>query len=915
VSPKDGRVRQRAGSERLPDRLEAVIRSVMDTAELDFTAGRGEVERELRAHFEDGLAAGASVEELADRFGDPETAGRRIARTRPRAEARNRGQLGRWWMSVSEWGTEVTRAVRRLRRAPGFTAIVVLTLALGVGVNAAIFTVLNAVLLEDLPYADPDRLVRVYDLDDDMDLNDFLQGPVVSEYRRWDDVFSDLAAMYTYREVGADLTDGDVPQRVNVLDVSAGYFATLGRRPALGRTFEDHESYGVGEADAEEDGDLARVAVLSHRLWRDRFAESRDVLGQSVELDGFSYEVIGVMPAGFRDPIGTQADLWRPQDMRPGGSNTFGNFYLTAIARLRDGVTVKAAQERMLTLGAVFAESEPLMGMHRATIRPLQDDLVGETRQTMLWILAAASALVLLTACVNVANLLFARGLGQDRALALRSALGSGRGRLIAGILLENGILATMGGALGLVFGWIGLRGLLGIAPDALPGVTEVTFGIPVFLFALSVTGVALLVFGLTPALRMSRTAPAEVLRSGDRASTIGKFVRRLRDGLVIVQVAAALVLVTGAALLTRSFDALLDVPLGVDSEGVFTFEVHLPGARYPEPLQRVRFHEALQERVSALPGVDAVGATSWLPVNGRYHSWGFYWDPENPDRSNDDAWRGTDVRTIQGDYFASMGIAIVRGEAPATIDFEAEQVAWINERIAETLMPDVDPLEQSIWLAGAERRVAGVVADVPWSTRGDVSFKSYVPHVQADDRNWALIQTVRASGDLGQLQETIRSELRAIDPALVLYRPQTYEAVLNSVRAQDRFATMLMGAFGLLALTLSLVGTYGVLAGTVAGRTREIGIRMALGADGESVRKLVLSYAARLTIPGVALGLLGAWVASRWIQALLFGIGAGDPLTYVAAVGIFAAVGALAAWIPARRATMVDTIQVLSAE
>jgi putative ABC transport system permease protein len=896
----------------LPELVEETIAAVLEAAELGMTAERIEVERELRAHFEDGLDAGATPREMVARFGDPEEAGRRIAMERATAGGAGAGTV-RWWIRPSEWKTELVRAARRLGRAPGFAAIVVLTLALGVGVNTAIFTVLDAVLLEDLPYPDPDRLVRLYERVGEQATDfGFLRAPAISEYRTWDEVFAGVAALYTYREVGADLTDGEVPERVSVVRVSSGYFETLGRTPLLGRTFREEESWGTGEAGSSEHP-IVRVAVLSHALWQSRFRGDREVVGRTLELDGEAFEIVGVMPASFRDPFGVQGDVWVPQDMRMGGSNNFGNFYLSGVARLRDGIGPEAARERLAVLADAYGQREPEMAGDRPAIRPLRADIVGETRRSMLLLLAAAAGLVLLTACVNVANLIFARGLAQDRAFALRSALGSGRGRLIAGMVAEQAILAMLGGVLGLGLGWLGLRGLLAVAPDALPIVAEVDLGMSVFVFALAVSGLALLVFGLAPAVRLSRTAPADVLRSGDRSVTAGRVLRRVRDGLVVVQVAAALILVAGALLLGQSFGSLLDVPLAVEADDVLTFEVHLPSARYPRPADRVRFHRELHERLAGIPGVESVGAISWLPINGRYHSWGFYWEPSAPDGSDDDAWRSTEVRVIEGDYFEAMGVELLRGDPPSAIDVEAGPVAWVNQWIADNVMAGVDPVGQQIVLAGAVRRVAGVVEDVPYSPRGDVSAKSYVPHAQADDRNWALIQTVKARVDLARLREAVRVELAAIDPALVLHRPRPFAAVLAVVRAQDRFATLLMGAFAVLALTLSLVGTYGVLAGTVQARTREIGIRMALGADVGAVRALVLRYAARLTLPGVVLGLLGAWMGSRWIGALLFGVQAGDPPTYGAAIALFALVGLVAAWLPARRATRVDTVQALT--
>ncbi len=372
--------------------------------------------------------------------------------------------------------------------------------------------------------------------------------------------------------------------------------------------------------------------------------------------------------------------------------------------------------------------------------------------------------------------------------------------------------------------------------------------------------------------------------------------------------------LVAGATLLARSFNALTDVPLGIESAGVLTFEVNLPTARYPDRDARDRFHSEFQDRVAALSGVDAVGATSWLPASGRYHTWGFMYDVENPD--NPDApFQSTDVRVITGDYFGALGIDLLRGTSPTEIDLTAEPVMWINQELAETVFQGVDPIGLRVNLAGADRPIMGVVENIPHGPRGAVSPKSYIPHASADSRNWALIQTVRARGDLSDVREQIRTELASIDPQLVMYRTQTLDDVLDAVRAQDRFGTVLMGAFAVLALILSLVGTYGVLSGSVEGRRREIGIRMALGADAASVRMMVLRYAAALTIPGVVLGLVGAWIGSRWIEALLFEVDTGDPATYLGAVAIFLAVGLFSGWLPAERATRVDTVQTLTAE
>lgn len=910
--------RSGADRDRLPPVIEETIREVLDAADLAIGQRRDEVERELRAHFEDGLAGGASAEELVARFGDPSRAGGRIGATRPGGHTGGRSGRARPWTFLPEWWTEVVRAARRLGRAPAFSLIVVTTLALGVGANTGIFTVLNAVLLEDLPYPEPDRLVRLYEGSTESPTGfDYVRAPVLTEWRDWEGVFESVASLYTYRELGADLTDGDRPRRIIVGRVSAGYFETLDVRPARGRTFDDSESFGPGESRGTTDL-IAPVAVISHDLWTGHFGGKDDIVGRTIRLDGVVLEVVGVMPAGFADPFGSQADVWIPQDLRPGGGNGFGNYYLSAVARLQPGLTVEEARDRARVLAERFAEAQPEVAGSFPTIVPLHDNIVGSTRARMLWILGIAGVLVLLTACLNVANLLLARGLTLDRPLALRSALGAGRGRLVAGILTENGLLAIGGGTLGLMVAWLAVRGLTALAPGVLPGIiAEVEMGTRVFVFALALTLVALLFFGLVPALRLSRTAPADVLRSGDRSSTVGRAVRTVRDGLVVVQVAAALVLVTGAVLLTRSFAELTKVPLAVDPDGVLTFEVHLPDARYPDGDARHAFHERFQDRLRELSGVESVGATSWLPASGRYHTWGVQWPAADPDGSVEGGeWTSSDVRIIAGDYFQTMGVELLRGSSPAEVDYEAEPVVWINQALAENVFGEADPMGSRLGVTGRARRVVGIVEDVPYNARGDASPKLYIPHAQyASDRNWALIQTVRSRGDLAGLQAAIRQELATLDGQLVMYRPRSFEQLLDQIRATDRFATSLMAAFAGLALILALLGTYGVLAGSVSARTREIGVRMALGADAGSIRTMVLRYSAAITLPGIVLGLVGAWLTTRFLDALLFGVEPTSLWAYGASVLIFLGVGLASGWIPARRATRVDTVRALGAE
>ncbi len=906
----------------LPEALERVVATVVAQAGLPLPA-REEVGRELRAHFEDGLAAGRTVDELLASFGDPAEAARRIRDARARGHSARRRRLGEAVRTAAgEVTRELRRAVRALIREPGFSLVVVLTLALGVGANTAVFTVLDAVMLEPLPYAEPDRLVRVYDVwhEEPDVLHDYLRGPGVLAYAGWDQVFDTLGAFYTYREIGADLTSAEVPERIVVSRVGPGFFETLGVRPALGRGFTLQESVRVGTE--ETTSPIPAVAVLSYRLWGQLFAGDPGRLGSTIELDGVAHEVVGVMPRGFENPIGSQPDVWLPQDLTPGGRNSWGNFYLTGVARLRDGLTLDAAQQRADVLAERLAQEVPDNAGWGVRLRPLHADIVGARSARVMWVLAAAVGLILLSACVNVANLVFARSLSRDRDVALRGALGSGRGRLMLHMLSESVVLATLGSLAGLVLGTLGIRFLLGLAPDALPLVSAPEFSLRVFVAGMASAVFALLVFGLAPAIRLSRTAPSDVLRAGGRSGTESRALRRVRGTLVVGQVAVAVVLVAGAGLLLRSFAALQAVELGVDDRDVLTFEVHLPETRYIDGPARHALHVQLHDRVAALPGVESVGATSWLPVNGRYNTWGVAWVGAGWSGvfdGEDETWILSDIRVVAGDYFEALDLELVRGEPFTRPDPDGARVVWVNEEVAGSAeLGGADILGEMVQVGGEARRVVGIYANAAHDPRGTRSPQTFIPHAHfSDDRNWPLTQVVEArpGADLGQLRERIRSELAGLDAQLVLYRSRPLETLLAASRAEDRFSALLMSLFAVLALVIAGVGAYGVLAGSVARRRREIGIRMALGAAPPLVRRMVMLAAVRLTVVGVALGLVATWMASRWLEALLFGVAAVDPVVYVVGASLLLALGALAGWLPARRATRVDPAASLLAE
>ncbi len=518
----------------------------------------------------------------------------------------------------------------------------------------------------------------------------------------------------------------------------------------------------------------------------------------------------------------------------------------------------------------------------------------------------AAVALVLLSTCVNVANLFLVRSLSRARELAIRAALGSGRAGLIRQLLAESMTLALLGGVLGLGLAWAGIQALLALAPEGLPRVDEIGLNGPVLLFTLAVSVLTGLVFGMAPTLRMSRPDLAGDLRDGDRGSTGGRGHQRLRAILVVSEVAVALVLLVGAGVMVRSFQALRGVDLAVQVEGVLTYEVHLPEARYSSGEDRVLFYENLFPRVRAIPGVRSVGATSWLPVQGRYHDWGIH-RLEGEESSED--WNGSDMRMVAGDYFETLEIDLIQGRYLGPQDrADTDPVCVINRFVQEREFPEGNPVGKVLYAAGSPRRVVGVVEDVPHDAVGTASPKTYIHHNQfAENRNWALIQTVAFQGDAGDMVSTIREELRRVDPNLVLFRVRTMENVLGGEIATERFSMVLMGIFSILALLLAAVGIYGVLSYLVSQRRHEIGIRMALGAGHKNVRGLVVKQGMLLAGVGVVVGAVVALFLGRWLQSIVFQVEVTDPLVFsLVAMGLDLTTW-LAAYLPARRATRVD--------
>lgn len=819
----------------------------------------------------------------------------RRTRGRPRLEPPPRTNR------VHNFATDLRQMARSLAKEPGFAAVAVLTLALGIGANTAVFSVLNSVVLAPLPYDQPEQLVRLYTASrPEPAKRQFLTGLDLLDVRDESGAFADVGVLYTYRETGSDLTlPGADPRRIRVVEVGAGYFTALRATPLLGRTFTP-----------DENGPAVPRVVLSYRLWRELTNGDRSIIGRTIPLNMRDSEVIGVMRPTFRDVAGEDVAAWIPADLTRGGRNNRRNHYLSGVARLKPGITLEQAQARVNAVMARIEQESPESNKDRTMrVLPLLDDTVGESRASV-FVLMGAAGLVLLIACLNVANLFLARSLGKTRDLAIRTALGANRARLIRQRLTESVLVAVVGGAAGSLVAFWGVQLLLAVSPASLPRGEEVGFDPLLLAFALATTVLTGLLFGAAPAWRASRVDPAEVLHEGSRGNTGGRAGGRLRDVLVAGQVALALVLLIGAGVLMKSFVALERVDLGFSTDRIETFEVNLPAARYAAPDSRVRFHEAFGRKLAELAGVEKVGAMSWLPANGSYHQWGF----EYRDAAGADQGTGADIRVVEGDVFGTLGIPLLKGRSfSATDGLDTNGVALISKGLAEAAYGGREPLGETFRTSSRNFRVIGVVGDVAVEANGTVNHHVYLSHAQfGNDRNWILTYVVRTAGDPGAVVGPARAELATLDPALVLHRPRPLDDVVTRHRARQRFTLLLMGTFAAVALSLAAVGVYGVLSYAVTQRVHEIGVRMALGARPGQVRRSVLRHGVLIAGVGMAGGLVAAIGFSRVLQTLVFGVSPRDPMVFATVVLVLGAVVLAAGYVPARRATKVQPLEAL---
>ena len=804
---------------------------------------------------------------------------------------------------------DVRYAVRTLLKSLGFAAVAVLALALGIGANTAIFSVVKAVLLSPLPYPEPERLVWVRESNPGADIPDEpASAPNYNDWRTQVRSFDGLAA---YANTALTLTDGGggEPERIPAVSTSANFFQVVGVAPALGRGFLPEE----------ETAGKNRVVVLSHGLWQRRFGASPQALGQTITLGGNAYTVVGVAPADFKSPVrGPKApEMWVPIAFNF-NQNVRRSDYLNVIGRLRAGATIGQAQAELAGVAARLEQEYPATNAGwTVTTQPLHERVVGNVRQA-LWVLMGVVGFLLLIACANVANLLLARAAARRQELAVRSALGAGRGRLVRQLLTESLLLGIAGGGLGLILAAWGVELLVALSPGNIPRLEEAGLDARVLAFTFGVSVLTGVVFGLLPALSASKTDLAESLKEGgSRGPTAGQGARRLRSSLVIAEIAITAVLLACAGLMIRSFNAIQSVDPGFRPERVLTFEFSLPSAKYKDEPQIAAFYEQLTARAAALPGVERAALVDSLPLGGGADVLSFVIEgrPELPPEKVQDAM----FSTATPDYFDVLGIGHVRGERLTERHRDGvPDVGVINETMARKFWPDEDPIGKRVNLGDPARApwitVIGVVKDARSSGLDKEPYaQMYLPALQFRQRTMTFV--ARTSADPATLVPALRRELGALDQDLPLYNVRTMEQVLAESVARRRFQMILIAAFAGVGLLLAAVGIYGVISYTVTQRSHEIGVRMALGARASDILKLVVGQGLGLTLAGVGLGLAGSFALTRVLSSLLYGVTATDPLTFACVSLAMLGVALLACLIPARRATKVDPMVALRYE
>ena len=805
---------------------------------------------------------------------------------------------------------DVRYAVRTLRRTPGFTVAAVACLALGIGANTAIFSVINGVLLRPLPFPDPAALVMVWEADPRQGQDRNVVSPAnYLDWRAQSSVFSELGAYIDWR---ANLTGLDAPVEVARAIATASFFGVLGVPAAVGRVYTVAEDVPNGPA----------VVVLSHRFWQQRFGGRADAVGQRLNLDGRPFTIIGVMPDGFGIE-GSRAELWTPMALNPAlNYRTLTGRYLTTVARLKPGVSPSRAQVVMGAIARRLEAAHPDFNTGwGVTVVPMSEQVVGGVRRSLV-VLGGVVAFVLLIACANVANLLRARSTARTREMAVRSALGAGRQRVVRQLLTESVVLAVMGGALGLVLAYWGLDAARTLAPQSIPRLASIGIDARTMAFTGVVALVTGLLFGLFPSLQAGRGDLQRMLRDGSRGSTS---VGRARGTLVVSQVALSLILLVGAGLMIRSFAKLQAVDPGFDPEGVLTARVQLAGQRFRASSAATTFFTQLLERVQRVPGVVSVGAINWLPFGGLGSS-NNYWIEGRPVPPPTEEFVA-DVRAVDSGYFRAMRIRVARGVSfDARVNSESPKQVVVNEAFAREHFAGANPIGEHVlmpWGDTLRGEIVGVVADTKHTALDSLARPTIYWAMRQFPTNFMTL-VVRGECPTGasadacdpmRLVPAITREVRALDPNQPLADVKPLDAYLGQSVAQRRFSMTLLGIFSGVALLLAAVGIYGVLAYSVAQRTREIGVRMALGARDATVATMVVREALGVVGIGLVIGVGGALALTRVLASLLYEVSPTDPLTFIGVAVVLGAVALTASYLPARRAARVDPIVALRQE
>jgi putative ABC transport system permease protein len=799
--------------------------------------------------------------------------------------------------------SDLRYGLRLLRHAPGFTAVAVGALALGIGANTAIFSTVDAVLLRPLPFADPDRVVMVWE---DNSAASFPRNTPASgnfvDWKQRNRVFTDMAAT---RGASANLTADGPPEQVVGRATTANFFGVLGVKPAAGRAFTE-----------DEDRTGAPVAVISYALWQRRYAGDPGVLNREILINGLKFTITGVMPRefAFRN---REMDFWIPMHFAPADLVRRGSHNLNVVARLRPGVSVAQARQDMSAiarqLAAEYPDDDRDIG---AAVIPMREDTVGNTRVELL-VLMAATGCVLLIACANLAGLLLVRGLGRRREMAVRSALGASRARLVTQMIAEGALVALAGGVLGLLLAPVGTKVLAALVPTALPASVAPAIDARVFGFALLLSLLTGIGFSIVPAWQASRVSMNDWLKQGGRGG-IGGAAAGTRDALVVLEVAAALVLMVGAGLMLQTVARLRAIDIGFRPGHLLTLRTTLPRTRYLDPEKRIAFYHRVLQAVRALPGVESVGYGSTLPFRSQGNTQGYR--VEGRDRVPGDPGDAL-LRVSSGDYLQTLGVRLVEGRLLQTSDTDqTANVVVINQTLARLYFPNQSPLGHRIATTARQpvwRTIVGVVRDV--HERGyELAMKAgvYIPFEQYQD-TWALPESllVRTSGDPASLTSAVRRVVAETDPEQPVAAVATMDEIVALDVADRRQQMTLLTAFAALALLLASLGLYGLLAYTVTQRSREIGLRMALGASASGVVSMVVLRGVALSAAGLVLGLSAAWLLAGAMSKILYGVAPTDPGTYVAVALLLCAIAAAASWIPARRAVRIDPIVVLREE